>query len=154
MLELFEKIAEKIITKEDLIFFLEELNLAKEFLFKEINLFLSEKLKGKVSEDFQKFVEELERNSIISKDPEKNKFFFENLKNYLLKLPQIKIEIAFSPSRQFIEKLSFWFKNNLKEKLILDLISNPEIVGGVIIEYRGKYLNYSLAKKINEILKI
>jgi F0F1-type ATP synthase delta subunit len=151
-MEIFEDFAKKIITKEDLIFFLDQINLAEQFLFKDKNIPLVEKLKGKVDEDFKNLIEKLENENVITKDAEKNRIFFENLKNYLLKITQIKIEIAFKPSRKFIEKISLWLEKNFGEKIIVDLYFNPEIVGGAIIEYKGKYLNYSLAKKIDELI--
>jgi F0F1-type ATP synthase delta subunit len=151
-MEIFEDFAKKIITKEDLIFFLDQINLAEQFLFKERNIPLTEKLRGKVSEDFKGFIEKLEKENVITRDVEKNRIFFENLKNYLLKITQIKIEVAFKPSRRFIEKISLWLEKNFGEKIIVDLYFNPEIVGGAIIEYKGKYLNYSLAKKIDELI--
>jgi F0F1-type ATP synthase delta subunit len=151
-MEIFEDFAKKVITKEDLIFFLDQINLAEQFLFKERNIPLTEKLRGKVSEDFKGFIEKLERENVITRDVEKNRIFFENLKNYLLKIPQIKIEIAFKPSRIFVEKISLWLEKNFGEKIIVDLYFNPEIVGGAIVEYKGKYLNYSLEKKIDELI--
>lgn len=152
MERIFNDFAKNIITKEDLFFYIDEINLAKEFIFKGENLPLSEKLKGKVSQIFENFLKNLEREKIISTDLEKNRIFFDKLKNYLLKIPQIKFEIAFEPSKTFIGKLSLWLEKNAKEKIILDLISNPEIVGGVIIEYKGKYFNFSLTKKIDELI--
>jgi F0F1-type ATP synthase delta subunit len=151
-MEIFEDFAKKIITKEDLIFFLDQINLAEQFLFKERNIPLTEKLKGKVSEDFKNLIEKLENENVITGDVERSRKFFEDLKNYLLKIPQIKIEIAFKPSRRFIEKISLWLEKNFGEKIIVDLYFNPEIVGGAIIEYKGKYLNYSLEKKIDELI--
>lgn len=148
----FKEFAKNIVTKEDLIFFTEEINSAKNYLFKDQNLSLSEKLRGKVSKTFENFIKNLEKEKIISMDPEKNRIFFENLKKYLLKIPQIKIEIAFEPTEEFILKISSWLEKNFGEKIILDLISNPEIVGGAIIEYKGKYLNFSLAKEIDELI--
>lgn len=152
MEKIFDEFAKNIITKEDLIFFIDEINLAKEFIFKEKEVTLSEKLKGKVSKIFESFLKELEREKIISADPEKNRIFFDKLKNYLLAIPQIKIEIAFEPSKTFINKIYSWLENNAREKIILDLIFNPAIGGGVIIEYKGRYFNFSLAKKVDELI--
>jgi len=151
-MEIFEDFLKKIITKEDLIFFIDQINLAEQFLFKDKNIPLTDKIKGRVSKDFEELIEKLEKENVITRDVEKSRIFFENLKNYLLKIPQIKIEIAFKPSRNFVEKISLWLEKNFGGKMIVDLYFNPEIVGGAIVEYKGKHLNYSLAKKIDELI--
>ncbi len=142
--------AKKIVTKEDLIFFLEEINSVQRLIFKNINIPLSERAKENISEDFGKELEELEKKKIISKNPEENRIFFENFEKYLQDLPQIKIEMAFRPKKEFVNKISLWLEKEINQKVVLDLIFNPEIVGGAIIEYQGRQINFSLAKKINE----
>ena len=64
-MKIFSNFAKKIVTREDLIFFLEEINLVKGAIFKNINIPLSKKVKRNISEDFRKELEELERNKII-----------------------------------------------------------------------------------------
>jgi len=151
-MKIFCNFAKKIVTKEDLIFFLEEINLVKGVIFKNINIPLSKKVKRNISEDFRKELEELERKKIISKNPEKNQIFFENLKKYLQKFPQVKIEIAFQPKKKFVNEISLWLEKEINQKIVLDLTFNPKIVGGAIIEYQGKQINFSLAKKIDELI--
>jgi F0F1-type ATP synthase delta subunit len=63
----------------------------------------------------------------------------------------MRIVIAFEPRPEFIKKIILWLREELKQKVILDLILNSEIVGGAIIEYQGKELDFSIAKKIDEI---
>ena len=151
-MNIFDNFSKKIITKEDLIFYLEEINLVKRLIFKNINIPLSEKAKGKISEHFRKEIEKLEKNKIISKKPEKNQILFENFEKYLQNLPQIKIKIAFHAKEKFVNEISFWLEKEIKQKVILDLIFNPKIVGGAIIEYKGKQFNFSLAKKIDKLV--
>ena len=57
MAEIFEEIIKKIITKEELIFFLEEINLLEKSIFIDVEIPLSEKLKGKVNEEFRSWLE-------------------------------------------------------------------------------------------------
>jgi len=150
MEKLFEKLANKIITKEDLILILEEIEIAKNLLFQKPEILLSEKLKNKVSESFKKEIENLEKEEkYISL--EKFSEFFDNFKEFLLKIPIVKLEIAFEPRESFILEINEWFKKNLGKKVILDLFVNPKIVGGAKIEYQGKWKDYSLSKKIEKI---
>ena len=151
-MKIFGDFAKKIVTKEDLIFFLEEINLVKGLIFKNINIPLSKRVKENIREDFRKELEELEKKKIISKNPEENRIFFENFKKYLQNLPQVKIEMAFQPKKKFVNKIFLWLEKEINQKVVLDLIFNPEIVGGAIIEYQGKQINFTLAKKIDELV--
>ncbi len=150
-MEIFRDFAKKIVTKEDLLFLLEEINLVQESIFKNINIPLSERVKGNIEEDFRKELEELEKKKIISKNPEDNRIFFENFEKHLQNLPQIKIVIAFQPKKEFINKISLWLEKEINQKVILDFNFNPEIVGGALIEYQGRQINLSLAKEIDKL---
>lgn len=141
----------QIITKEDLIILFEEINLTEGFIFKDIGVLLSEKLKGKTREEFRGLVEKLEKENSFFRSPNQQFSFFRNLKKNLKKIPQPKLELAFQPSIEFLLKIKQWFKEKNQREVILDLSINPEIVGGAIIEYRGKYLNLSVGKKIDEL---
>jgi len=151
MREYFLKLDQKIKTKEDLIFFLEEIDLASDLILKEPKKKLSQKLKGKITPDLVEILEELEKKEKQYQDPQEQIFFLQLLKNHLTSLPKVKIEIAFEPERETLEKISQWFKEKLKKKMILDLRINPKIIGGAKIEYGGKWRDFSLAKKIKEM---
>lgn len=141
----------QIIAKEDLIVLFEEINLTEKFIFKDIGIPLSEKLKGKTREEFRRLVEKLEKENSFFRSPNQQLSFFRNLKKNLKKTPQLKLELAFQPSIEFLLKIKQWFKEKNQREVILDLSVNPEVVGGAIIEYQGKYRNLSVGKKIDEL---
>jgi len=149
---MFEDLAKKIKTKEELIFYLEELSRAQQAVFKQGGVLLSEKLKGKISEELKNFFERMEKKGMLSKNPEQQYSFLEKIKKYLLSLSEVKLEIAFSPSNDFLKEISLWFKEELGQKVILDLTVNPKIVGGAIIEYQGNWRDYSLAREIDKLI--
>ena len=137
-------------TREDLIALLEEINFAQNLIFKDTHTPLSEKIKEKTSSEFVHFVKKLENENSHFRFPNQQSSFFQNLEKELKSIPQLKLEIAFEPSAEFLEKIEQWFKIRIK-RLILDLSQNQSIVGGAIMSYRGKYKNLSVAKKIEEI---
>jgi F0F1-type ATP synthase delta subunit len=151
MEEIFEKLSEKIITEEDLAFFLDQLSVIRKFLFLQTHISLSERLKNKIEEEFRKEIEKLEKGKILPSSPEEQSSFFKGLENFLLKIPKVKLEIAFEPSDDFILEIYKWFKEKIKKKVILDISVNPKIVGGIKIEYQGKWGDFSLEKKIKKL---
>lgn len=250
MRELIKEIEGKINTKEDLLFFIEEIDLARDLILKNIKKSVSEILKEKINpvlfsalekiekekerlekEKFEKEKKELSEkereineklNQILEKEKklenevkkieleeervkgtEKEKetekkrwemekerikieqekwelkdalqkikrdlkkikptkkerdisqllFFLEMLREELISLPEVELEIAFFPPSKIIAKISEWFEKNLDKKVILNFKINPKIVGGTILGYRGKVRDFSLMKEIKKELR-
>ena len=152
MEEIFEDLIKKIITKEELILFLEEINRTKQYVFKNVDTPLSERVKGKTREGFRNYLKKLEKSGSISGPPNQQFSFFEEIEKCLREVPQIKLEIAFAPSEDFLLKIKKWFREENRQEVILDLTVNHRITGGAIIEYQGQYRNFSLAKRIDELV--
>lgn len=149
MKEDFEFLEEKLFLKEDVISILEEIAEIEQLIFKSKNL-LSEKTKNDI---LHQFFLKLEREGKVDLDLKKQFEFLEELKNYLQNLPVLKMEIAFFPPKKTIEKFSDWLKKEVGKKFILDIYFNQKIVGGAILEYGGKYKNFSLAKEIDKFFE-
>jgi len=150
MEEIFEKISQKAITKEDLVFLLEQLSVIEKEIFTNPKNLLSEKLKGKIDESLRKEIEKLEKEGILPSTPQDQISFFKEFENFLFKIPTVKLEIAFEPSNDFLVELDKWFKEKVKRKMILDIEINPKIIGGVKIEYQGRWRDYSLEKEMEK----
>ncbi len=152
MKSLKEKVQNYIYTKEDLNLFMRDAEKISDLAFENPKLSLGEKIekaKEKISNKFYDFFLELFQD----KHSDKEKILKElaDIKEELLKLPVLKIQLAFLPAQTFIEELSDWLKRNLKKKVLLDIKVNPTIVGGVILEYRGRYLDLSLKREIEKL---
>ena len=112
MEENLKNLAEKIRTREELIFFLEK---------------IAEKKSGQEKEEVSK------------------------LEKKLRALPEIKLEIAFFPKDNFLNRISQWLQKEIGQKVILDITVNPKVVAGATIEYQGNWRDFSLAKKIDQL---
>lgn len=145
-----EFLTEKIFTKEDCISILEDLNLLQQAVFK-LQAPLSKKAERITNKNLYSFFLDLENGGNILSDQKSQFDFLEKIKDYLKNLPVIKIEVAFLISQKAIEKISQWLKKEVGKKIILDIYFNPAIVGGAILEYEGKYRDFSLAKEIDKI---
>lgn len=105
--------------------------------------------KIRTKEELISFLEEIAH---LRKIKDKEEQPTKELEKYLRSLPEIKLEIAFSPENNFLEKISQWLEKELGQKIILDLTVNPKIVGGAIIEYQGNWRDFSLAKEIDKLI--
>lgn len=138
----FEKLTEDIITKQDLLYLLDDINQAQDLIYQEEKKF-GENLEGKLKEI-------LKEQDFSNR--EKQDEFLSQLKTRLEDIPQVKLTLAFPPSESFLEETSHELENEIGTKIIIDLTVKPEIIGGAIIEYGGNYLDFSLAKQISQFL--
>lgn len=152
MEDFFSQISQEIITQEDLLSFLDDINTTKKAIFQNPSKPLSQKIQNKTSREFQEVLKRL-LTPPLSRDKRKQIELLDELRNYLLSLPKIKLTLAFQPNKEFLKQISKWLQKEVGQKIILDIFVNPHIVSGVIIEYKGKYLDFSLIKEIQQFLK-
>ena len=62
----------------------------------------------------------------------------------------VKLYLAFSPSQNLTDDIFNWVSDKLGKGIILDIEEEPTILGGAIVEYNGKHIDYSLKKQIEE----
>ena len=73
------------------------------------------------------------------------------LEKELRALPEMKLDIAFFPTDNFLNRISQWLQKEFDQRIILDITVNPKVVAGAIIEYQGNWRDFSLAKKIDQL---
>lgn len=72
-------------------------------------------------------------------------------KEYLLGLEKeistidsINIALAFDPDQDFVEKIHALISADVKEPFILEITYDPELIGGILIDRKGIYKDFSL----------
>jgi len=152
MEDFFSQISQEIITQEDLLSFLDDINTTKKAIFQDPSNPLLQKIQNRTSRGFQEILKQLLATPLF-RGKRKQIEFLDELRNYLLSLPKIKLTLAFQPNKEFLKQISEWLQKEVGQKIVLNIFVNPHIVGGAIIEYKGKYLNFSLIREIQQFLK-
>ncbi len=75
----------------------------------------------------------------------------QTLKQELMLLTTVEITLAIKPQHEFLTQLYRWVQEHVGKQTIIQLAINPEIVGGIILVYQGKYINLSLSKRIDDV---
>ena len=73
------------------------------------------------------------------------------LKEEMQKLKILKISLALEVSENLIDNLFNWVLKNLKAGIILNINTDKSIIGGAIIEFEGRYKDFSLKKALEEV---
>ena len=95
----------------------------------------------------------IEKNKIDSFDYSSLDKLLNNLKEDLKKIKVLKISLAIDPSKEQIEHIFNWVKENLGEGIILDIDKDESILGGAVISFNGQYKDFSLKRALEKIFK-
>jgi hypothetical protein len=156
MEELFKRFSEQVKTREDLIVLIDEIEEAARLAYVgEPGVSLSEKLAGMsggAAEKFRKTIESLETEGKFPANRRDQNTFFNELKKYLSSLSVVRLVLAFTPREEFLEHLSDYFEKATGKKIVLDVLVKEGAVAGCLVEYEGEYRDYSMAKKLEEVL--
>lgn len=111
------------------------------------------KTKGFLTPSLEIIFGYLEEQGLEPEGDSAQKQFLEEIISELKKVPLVKITLAFEPDDSFTAKLNETISNQVNQKIFLDILVNHHIVGGVVLEYQGKFKDYSLEPRVDQYLK-
>lgn len=120
----------------------------------EIDTFLLEKTLDSISTDSAKKIKSaFAKGNLDLSDQEEAINFFTTLKELLKKLKIITLILAFCPSYKMLVGIHNFIKKTIGIGYILDIEILDEVLGGAIIIFNGKYLDFTLKKDLDEAFK-
>lgn len=149
----FKYFLDGITSEDDLVTVTGDLATVKTLIFQRGRKSLVSKITGRVSGGFLETVELLSAKKILPGDSGGLEDYFERLEEYIKSLGRVNLTLAFEPSRKFLEEIAEWFEKNLGKKVILAILVKEEIIGGVQIEYNGKYKDYSKGELVEKVVR-
>lgn len=129
-----------------------EIDGVKRLLFRGEEGTISQKAGTFLPAGFGAILMDIEKSGLESAGDSNQMRFLEALEEYLGALPLFKISLAFEPSVTFGQTLNNLVSRNVGRKVILDVNVDQFIISGAILEFNGKYGDYSLAKQADEVI--
>ena len=99
-----------------------------------------------------KFITLLRDSQINAEKPADLKGFVDKLCAYISTLPVLSLTVAFEPKEQSLKRLADWFTLNIKKQILFDISVDSTIIAGTTLTYNGKFLDYSIKPKIDELM--
>lgn len=90
------------------------------------------------------------KNKIDISDRKQFQIFLKDLSEYIERLPNISITLAFEPREDTISEVYDWFLLNLKKPVILDVHVDELLIAGAVVSCNGRYKDASIRKRIEE----
>lgn len=94
-----------------------------------------------------------EANIASSSAPAVQKFIKAQIET-VKSLPVVRLRVAFNPSNDMVKNISKWLDLFSSDKMLVEVIVDPAVIGGVAIELDGTYSDYSLKKLLQEKLSL
>lgn len=149
----FRLLLDSIYTQEQLDKVKDDIRTISGMAFKVGSGSLSSQIKDKVGSRLYLYISSLEAEGRLPAAPVLGKFF-SDINKFLTDLDKITLTMAFEPSLDFQKEVVLWLNKNLGKKVVAEFVVEEGIIGGLIIEYMGKYKDYSKASEVNMMLTL
>lgn len=100
-----------------------------------------------------KLIALLHANKINIENTQALKAFFTKIQDTTSKLPVLSLTIAFEPKEKDLQAMSEWFIMNIKKQMLFEVTVNQNLIGGAVINYKGKFMDASIKPHFDKILK-
>jgi F0F1-type ATP synthase delta subunit len=74
------------------------------------------------------------------------------LQDVISKLPVATLTLAFEPTDTVLHNLSEWFTLNANRQVLFDIKIDPTLIAGAAITYNGKYFDFSVKSRFEQVL--
>lgn len=101
----------------------------------------------------EKLLAEAREQGVVLTDPQGISAFLDTLEGELQTLPTVTLRLAFEPQYDLVKNISKWFDAELRSHVLLEVIVDPTVIGGLIVEWNGAHRDYTLKKIIQEKLE-
>ena len=152
-ISIYFDVIESLKTTQEVANFLSEIDVFLLTFFKSEKISIEQALSSVSADSAQKISQAFSKNNLDINDKDTVTGFFKNLKELAGKLNVIKLTLAFDPTAKTVENIHNFVKENIGTGYILEIEVEPDILGGSIIIFNGKYNDFSLKKSIEEVFK-
>ncbi|KKR86200.1 MAG: hypothetical protein UU34_C0019G0008 [Candidatus Curtissbacteria bacterium GW2011_GWA1_41_11] len=144
----FRLLVDSIFTADQLTRIQDDIRTISQLAFKVGAGSFSSQIKNRVGSSLYLYILSLEKEKRLPAAASLGNFL-SNLAGFLDGIDKITLTLAFEPSVDFQKEIVLWLENNLGRKIVVDFVVHEGIIGGLVIEYHGKYKDYSKAAEIN-----
>lgn len=77
--------------------------------------------------------------------------FLKAVKERLAVMKPVRMTLAHEPSEAMVDRMADWAHQRTGLEVYLDLVYDPAIIGGAVIVYQGKYGDFTVRSRLDEI---
>lgn len=139
-----DKLLQNTTTKRQMERLLEEIEIIRRGLFEAGEGAMDSLLKNKVRAETAEIIQETFSKAGIDK-----KGYLDKVEELIIKMPNVSLILAFEPSEGAVERFYSKISEATGKQVLLDIVYEPQIIGGAVIIFNGRYRDYSFKKIFN-----
>lgn len=137
-------ILDQIFTLHELQIYIRSLKTIQNLKFEQSENFF-EGLRNNMPSLLMKYIQDFaETNKINLQNQQEVLTLAVNLTTYLEGIPVVELTLPIDLNYRQIIKLCKWWRDNTNQAVVISIKINPELLSGVTIAFKGKYVDYSL----------
>lgn len=147
----FDQILSKIRTTDEANRFLQEIDIILDSYFEVSEEKKKEIFDKKLSYPTSQMLNQILQN--LNNDHSQFEAFLKKLKSDIKALKVLKLTIAFEPTDATIDLTYQWAISNIGKNVLVDIATNPGILGGAEISFGGKYKDMTVRTEFDNYFK-
>jgi len=136
-----DRLLENITTKREAERLLEEIEILRNGLFEAGEGAFESLLKNKVRAITAGSIRRIFAQEGIDK-----RKYLDELEQWVAKMPNVSLILAFEPSEGTVERFYTKISEAVGKQVLLDVVYEPQIIGGAIVIFNGRYRDFSFKK--------
>ena len=137
-------ILEQIFTLHELQIYIRSLKIIQNLKFEQTENFF-EGLRDNMPSLLMKYIQDYaESNKINLQNQQEVLTLATNLSAYLEGIPVVELTLPIDVTYRQIIKICKWWRTNTNQTVVINIKINPELLSGLTIAFKGKYVDYSL----------
>ena len=137
-------ILEQIFTLHELQIYIRSLKIIQNLKFEQTENFF-EGLRDNMPSLLMKYIQDYaESNKINLQNQQEVLTLDTNLSAYLEGIPVVELTLPIDVTYRQIIKICKWWRTSTNQTVVINIKINPELLSGLTIAFKGKYVDYSL----------
>lgn len=99
------------------------------------------------------FIKIFRENNINTEKIGEVKSFLTTMQETISKLPVLDMIIAIEPNEKTLQTIADWYTMTTKKQILLNITTDPLLIAGAKINFKGRYLDASLKPTFDKILQ-
>lgn len=147
-----EGVLEYVHTQEGVLMLIRGIEVLERSLYRSHQDSFEKILEKEIPQGIASILRDLFASPSYANDVQKRGEFLSLIKEKLMKLQSLRLEIAFEPTERIAEEFVHWIRREIRQDLVVEFVVDPLVLGGARMIFNGRYCDFSLHRMIDDLM--